>query len=287
MREGTREAYEERILLAQRYIWQHLDEPIRLEDLAREVSFSPYHFHRLFAGLVGESVGEYARRLRLERAALELRYGSRDLVTVASDAGYETQEAFTRAFRSHFGVPPGAYRQGARSSRDPSVRPRSPHHPEGGVPMNVEIRTLEPLDVAFLRHTGPYAECAAAWEKLCSFPKLQKTFGPGTLFLGICYDDPDVTEPDKIRLDVCATVPPGFVPDEGLSVQHLAGGDYAVYLHTGPYEGLHDAYRRIFGQWLPGSGREVQFAPSLEVYLDDPTRTPPEKCRTEIRIPLK
>ena len=96
-----------------------------------------------------------------------------------------------------------------------------------------------------------------------------------------------MTEPDKIRLDVCATVPPGFVPDEGLSVQRLAGGDYAVYLHTGPYEGLHDAYRRIFGQWLPGSGREVQFAPSLEVYLDDPTRTPPEKCRTEIRIPLK
>ncbi len=287
MREGTREAYEERILLAQMYVWQHLDEPIRLEDLARQISFSPYHFHRLFAGMTGESVGEYIRRLRLERGALELRYGPKGLLDIAQEAGYETQEAFTKAFRSHFGVPPGAYRQGVRTSRDPFVRSRSRFSPEGGVVVNVTVRTLDPLDVAFVRHTGPYAGCGAAWERLCSFPGLKALFGPETLFLGICYDDPDVTEADRIRFDACATVPPGFVPEEGLSVRRIEGGDYAVYVHTGPFSELHDVYRRIYGEWLPGSGREVQFAPSLEVYRDDPQTTPPERCRTEIRIPLK
>jgi AraC family transcriptional regulator len=288
LKEGTREAYEERILLAQMYVWKHLDESIRLEDLAREVSFSPYHFHRLFAGLTGESVGEYIRRLRLERGALELRYGPKGLSDVAQEAGYETQEAFTKAFRGHFGVPPGAYRQGARSSRDLLSRLRSPFRPsEGGVIVNVTVKTFEPMEVVFVRHTGPYAGCAVAWEKLCSSPRLRATFGPDTRFLGICYDDPDVTEADKIRFDACATVPAGFVPEEGLAVQSIAGGDYAVYIHRGPFSELHDAYQRIYGQWLPGSGREVQFAPSLEVYLDDPQTTPPEKCRTEIRIPLK
>ncbi len=288
MREGSREAYEKRVLVAQTYIWRHLDEPLRLDALAREVAFSPFHFHRLFAGLVGESIGEYVRRLRLERGALELRYGRKPLPLVAHEAGYETQEAFTKAFRARFGVPPGVYRQEAQSSRDPMPGSRSCPKAQGGISMKeVTIRTFEPIDVAFIRHTGPYSECGAAWEKLCGFPGLQKTFGPDTQFIGICYDDPDVTEASKLRLDVCVSVPAGFVPDDGLSTQRIAGGDYGVYVHTGPYSGLHDAYRRIYGEWLPESGREVQYAPSLEVYLDDCSKTPPEKLRTEIRVPLK
>ncbi len=288
MAKVVREEYEERILLAQMYIWRHLDEPLCLDEIAKAVSFSPFHFHRLFAAMTGESIGAYVRRLRLERTALELRYGPRTVPFVAQDAGYETQEAFTKAFRRHFGVPPGAYRRGARSSRDPAPGSRQSSDTGGGSIMNeVTVRNFPPITVAFIRYVGPYAECGAAWEKLCGYPGVQKTFGPDTRFIGICYDDPDVTEADKLRCDVCVSVPEGFVPDEGLSVQRIAGGDYGVYVHTGPYSGLHEAYRRLYGEWIPECGREVQYAPTLEVYLDDCSKTPPEKLRTEIRIPLK
>ena len=63
----------------------------------------------------------------------------------------------------------------------------------------VTVKTLPPITAAFIRHVGPYADCGAAWENLCGRPGIQKTFGPDTIFFGICYDDPDVTEADKLR----------------------------------------------------------------------------------------
>ena len=70
----------------------------------------------------------------------------------------------------------------------------------------VTVKTLPPITAAFIRHVGPYADCGAAWEKLCGYPGVQKTFGPDTLFFGICYDDPDVTEADKLRCDICREI---------------------------------------------------------------------------------
>ena len=67
--------------------------------------------------------------------------------------------------------------------------------------MDVTLKEIEPMTVAFVRHVGPYAECGDAWKTLCANPEVCKLFGPNTQFLGLGYDDPDITEPDKIRYD--------------------------------------------------------------------------------------
>src|SRR5690349_13600216 len=90
---------------------EHLDEPPCLKDLARRAYLSPFHFHRLFRAAVGESVYEYLRRLRLERAAQQLTVGGAPVARVARTVGYNTHEAFTRAFAGHFGMPPGEFRK--------------------------------------------------------------------------------------------------------------------------------------------------------------------------------
>ena len=71
-RQSTQQTYRNRILRVQLFIEEHLDEELALEQLARLAHFSPYHFHRVFRAMVGETVGEHVRRLRLERAALRL-----------------------------------------------------------------------------------------------------------------------------------------------------------------------------------------------------------------------
>jgi AraC family transcriptional regulator len=142
--------------------------------------------------------------------------------------------------------------------------------------MEAQIETFEPITVAFVRHVGPYDQCAPAWQKLCSTPAVLSRMGPDTLSIGISYDDPDVTEPDKIRFDAC----------DGVDKQCIAGGDYAVMIHKGDYGGLHACYRWLYGEWLPNSGREPKSAPSLEIYRTDPSTTPPEENITEIRVPL-
>src|SRR5579872_5277058 len=88
------------------YIQQHLDEPFRLEELAGVACFSPYHFHRVFKGMVGESVKVYVRRLRLARAASQLKLGSASVSDIAFCAGYDSHGAFTRSFKNAFGAAP-------------------------------------------------------------------------------------------------------------------------------------------------------------------------------------
>ena len=92
------------------YIQAHLDEEILPAQLADLACFSQYHFHRLFRAVVGESIMDHIRRLRLERAAFRL-LNSRALVaTIAFDAGYGSQEAFTRIFQAYYGIAPTTFR---------------------------------------------------------------------------------------------------------------------------------------------------------------------------------
>jgi AraC family transcriptional regulator len=292
MANGTRQSYEERILRVQLYIQRHLDDQLSLKDLARVACFSPYHFHRVFRGMVGESIGEYLRRLRLERAAGQLMYTACPVTELAFDAGYETLESFSRAFRRAFDVSPSEYRQRHQSSEAAQAVPESTEyslilrHPRGDS-MDVRIEQFAPLQVAFVRHIGPYAECGAAWEKLCSHPAVQAAMNEETLAVGISYDDPDVTEGGKIRYDACVTVGDDFRGRDGIDTQQVDGGDYAVMVHKGSYDGLHDCYRWLFGKWLPDSGREAKSAPSLEIYRNSPDKTPPEELVTEIRVALE
>lgn len=293
MRKETHETYQQRIMKVQLYIQDHLDDQLALDELAEIASFSPYHFHRIFRGMVGESVKEYVRRLRLERAALELMHSQAPVTTIAFDAGYETHESFTRAFRTLFELPPITFRQKYRDRSQSFELPRCQIRttPETsdlkGTYMEVKIQTFEPMTVASVRHTGPYEECKAAWDTLCANPSVQRLFGPNTVFLGMCYDDPDVTEADKIRYDACVTAPDDFVPEAPVQKQSIPGGEYAVVFHKGSYSNLHATYRWLFGQWFPNSGREPQCAPSLEICHTNPETTPEEELLTEIRVPLK
>jgi AraC family transcriptional regulator len=104
--------------------------------------------------------------------------------------------------------------------------------------------------------------------------------------VGIPHDDPDVTEGAKIRYDACVTVDARFRPEGEVGAAEVAGGEYAVATHRGPYERLGETYRRLYGDWLPASGREARAAPPFEVFRNSPNDTAPEALLTDIYVPL-
>lgn len=290
MKKLTREDYESRILRVQIHIQNHLNDQLTLDALSKVACFSSYHFHRIFKAMVGESVKEHIRRLRLENSALSLMYSTKSVTEIAFEAGYDTHESFTRAFRKMFDMPPKAYRD-----NPPNGTVNNSIHGQKlvatllkpkGDNMQVEIKYFEAMTVAAVRHVGPYFECAKAWHTICSDPSVMAQFKNNPLFIGICYDDPDVTDEGKIRFDACITVDDTFEANQTINKQTIEGGDYAVFLHKGSYSGLHDTYRSFFRNWLPDSGREVKSFPSLEIYLNSPENTREEDLLTEIRVPL-
>ena len=287
MRTETAASYQERILRALAHIQGQLDAELPLEDLARVACFSPYHFHRVFRGMVGEPVAEYVRRLRLERAAHRLKRQDQPVTDLAFEAGYESHEAFTRAFHALFGVAPSEYRAAAESPSgahyDDLSRYRQPNY---GNHAAVEVRTLRPERVIFLRHTGPYERVSGTWQRLAAWAGPRGLFGPGARFIGISWDDPDITPVEKLRYDAAITVNRPVQPEGDIGVTELPGGAYATMVHKGPYETLGGAYRALFGGWLPESGRELRDDPCLEFYLNSPQNTRPEDLLTAIHVPL-
>jgi AraC family transcriptional regulator len=283
METPTQQTYRQRILQVQLFIQGHLGEELPLDRLARVAHFSPYHFHRVFKALVGEPVHEYVRRLRLEAAAVALKSTGKSVLDIALDAGYGTHEAFTRAFGQLFGVSPSEFRSGRNPLYTPqettAMTTATPSHP-------VRLETIPPRRVAFIRHVGPYETAQPVFGRLLCWAGRRGLFGPGTLVMGVCPDDPSVTPPDKIRFDCCVIVDAPVTPEGEIGVQTVAGGDYAVVRHRGPYSRLGDTYGWLYGVWLPTSGREPGNAPPFEVYLNAPGETPDEDLLTDVYVPL-
>ncbi len=296
MKQSTLLFYKERMLKVLVQIQEQVDAPLPLEKLAMLAGLAPHHFHHVFTGMLGESLAAHIRRLRLERAASRLKLSRMPVIQIALEAGYDSHEAFSRAFRTTFGLAPRVFRR--RHSPVGEAPARSGvHYQENRCPanfaaarkekMNVTIKQIPAMRVAFMRHTGPYLTVGETWEKLMMFCGKEGLMGGETQCIGICHDDPAVTPPEKIRYDACVTVDAGFQPAGEVAVQTIAGGEYAVTTHFGSYNRLGETYARLLGQWLPRSGRHLGTTPCFEVYLNSPESAEPEDLLTDVYAPLE
>jgi len=297
LRPDTRDDYHERMLRVLAHIQQHLDDPISLEELAGVAHFSAFHFHRIFRGMVGESVMEHVRRLRLERAAHRLKFSDNAIVQIALEAGFGSHEAFTRAFRAMFDQSPTAFRREHRAAPYPPSASRVHFTPdadvsgfqplcEGDKTMQVRIEQIDPVRVAYVRHVGPYDGVGQAWGRLFGWAGPRGLVGPATRYFGLCHDDPDITPPEKIRYDACLVVGPAVEAQGDIGVQDLPGGRYAVAQHHGPDRTLGSTYAMICGQWAPAHGQRLGASPSIERYLNDPRSTPEDELLTDVCVAL-
>jgi len=298
MKPATRSFYEDAVQRAIERILTHLDDALSLDELAQMAGLSPFHFHRVFRGMVGETPLELCRRLRMERAAWQLACRQTAVTEIAFDAGYETHEAFTRAFRALYNTSPSGFRAipqprielaagcGVHFSVHGTIPAFVPRD-TGGQHMDVSIKDMPAVRVATVPHVGPYNQINSA------FGTLGGIAGPAGLFerpeaamIGIYYDDPQTTPVDELRSEAGIRVAEDITLPRGLNDQHLSAGKYAVTTHVGPYEQLGDVWARFLGEWLPKSDHRIRPGASYELYLNDPSQVPASELRTEIYQPI-
>ncbi|MBK9992022.1 MAG: AraC family transcriptional regulator [Verrucomicrobia bacterium] len=285
VRPDTLHDYHERLNRVLVFIDQNRSEELSLDRLAAIACLSACHFHRIFRALVGEPLGQYVQRIRLETAALQLQTSTRNVLEIALDAGYENAAAFSRAFEQRFGMAPTECRASHRFELQ--VRAAQLKQSNTAAMISPEIRQRPATQVAFVRHIGPYHAVGAAWHKLCSFAGQNQLLSPKVAYIGISRDDPKITAIDQLRYDACITLEHALAPSGEIGVQTIPGGRYAVFLHSGPYENFSATYDMIYRDWLPLSHEQLRDQPEFEIYLNTVETTTPENLRTEIWIPLE
>ena len=282
MKNITYNDYVQRINKVVAYINNHLDETLDLKTLANEAALSDFHFHRIFKALKNEAIGGYITRLRLEATARLLRYTSLTIEEIAFNIGYETPASLSKAFKKQYGISPTEY----RTNKDTYIMKKEIINPDLAL-KTPKIVTLEPKNLIYVALTGAYGslDYGKAYEQLWAVIKAQKLFTKGIESICISYDDPKITEGSLQRSDVCLAIHKPATPQDEVSCKTLAGGKYAVFFYQGSYENLSQVYDTAV-RWVIDHQYTLREEPFFEKYLNDARRTPKEKLKTEIYIPI-
>ncbi len=287
----------------------HLDEDVPLASLSAAARLSPFHLHRLFRSVAGETPKQYTLRLRLSRGAAMLLSGSDGVLHIAQRCGFRSHEAFTRAFRRQFGVSPRTYRR--RGLTAPADRSRRRTHaatvnrvgPCVGF-YHLDART--PSQRNLMRHTVVRKDLAPQpvllVRRRIKRTAVAATIGEalGHIFQyaqqhGIALDGHPLTRYSEPGLGLI-TIEPGMrIANAHHNVQAredivveatLPGGPVASTIHTGPYDTLGEAYAAV-EEWIESHHLESAGAP-WEYYITDPAEFPdPKDWRTEVFWPIR
>lgn len=282
----SRAEYANRMHKVLEYIDQNLDQALDLNTLAEVAHFSAFHFHRLFSAWMGETIGDYLRRRRVELAAMRLAAQPRSkILNVALSVGFGSAEAFSRAFKQRFACSPTAWRTQQYAQRhtnsnfghvnsklSQAYKPRFSEDDASQQTIREQIMQVTLIErqaatIAYLRHLGPYGEpIAKFWqETYVPWARMNK-LGPDHARYGISHDDPSITAPEQCRYDACAEVSADFEVNGGALKTTIPGGKYAVLQFKGTVEQVGLAWAALLRDWLPSSGFQLDARPCFEYY---------------------
>jgi AraC family transcriptional regulator len=298
---STREDYLKRINSVIEYIHTHLDENIDIERLAEVANFSRWHFQRIMSAFLGEPIWTYIMRRRVMTAAELLRTTSLPISEIACEVGYDAPSSLTKAFRLFHNISPTAYRNNKNLTLMQTVK----------ISKQLDLKapkivTLESKNAIYLELRGAYAslDFGGAYQKLWNYVKTHKVFGKGIEHICLYHNDlTKVANEQDLLTHVCLVVPKATQEDGEIRLKTIESGKYAKFTYVGPYSNLHQVYDAIYGKWLCENGGctcggctpkandcdcgcILRDAPCFEKYISHPGKTPPEKLKTEIYVPI-
>jgi AraC family transcriptional regulator len=287
--------YISRINKAFDYIEANYGNPLTLDELAGVANFSKFHFNRIFQGAVGETPFQFIQRIRLEKAATLLIYNPGDSISnIAQKCGFSDISIFSRNFKNQFGMSASRYRRAKKENsnisqlngkKDQAGERASMYFCQSTNSIkwrsnmellkSVEVKNLPKMNLAYVRHIGPYKGneklFEGLWNKLFSWAGPRGLIGgPDFRSLVIYHDDPNITGEDKLRMSVCITVPPGTKTDGEVGKMELEAAKYVIARFNVDATQFQQAWEWLYGQWFPESGYQPDDKPCFEMYPEEP-----------------
>ncbi|MFT3712077.1 MAG: AraC family transcriptional regulator [Archangium sp.] len=247
------------------HVTRHLDEPLKLEELSKLAAFSPFHFHRIFRTQVGETLHDFVKRTRLERALYLLSHTKRSMTDIALELGFASSSDFSRSFKAHFGTPPRRFdlQKWREDGRAKLTKVPLAKHDDG---FSVRLRELPARRVAYVRVFRPFepgrvekaASQMVAWARKRKLERQQ--------WLGYQWEEPELVPLEKCRYDVGLEIAEDVVLDEPVSETRFPAMTVAELKFSGSLEKEIRAFEWLYGEWLPKSGRVPAHQPAFEAW---------------------
>lgn len=189
------------------YIFDHMDEDITVDDVARHCSYSKYHLTRMFKEDTDEALYQFIKRVRLERSAWRLKVEKEKSITeIGGEYGYSSSN-FATAFKKHLDVSPADFRKNSEQMVEESSF-------SNGITLDeledagnrITVEYLESFTAIYERKKGNYHNLPKEW---CTFiEKYEHLATEDTIYIECTIDDPSITDKDHCMYELCQTISP-------------------------------------------------------------------------------
>ncbi len=275
-----------------KFLEEKFKSTIDVQDI-EEVSFYSYrNINRIFLALQYETIGQFIKRRRLEKAAEYLKFSTIEISDIALDIGYGDVAAFSKAFKKHFGCNPSQFRKSfslQQKITNEILKNKSPN--ENAQKLNFEVEILPTFKIVYIQYKGSYEnikEIEKTWKQLLKYAYKKKLLSEKTIVLGEVLDDNELSSSIHCRYNACIILNDNqSLKSEGLFiVKEIPSQKYAKFIHKGSHESCFETYNEIYARWMLDVGLEFDDKPILEFYPNDEDTTPIDELITEIYIPI-
>lgn len=250
------------------YIFEHIEDNITVDDVARHCAYSKYYLTRMFKEDIGEALYQFIKRVRLERSAWRLKVEKEKSITeIGGEYGYSSSN-FATAFKKHLDISPADFRKNSEQLVKESTF-------SNGISLDeledagklITVEHIDDLTVIYERKRGNYHNMAKEW---CQFiEKYSYLATKDTLYIECTIDDPSITDEDNCMYELCQTISPdhpALKENDNLLSHCFDGGTYAVYHFKGYPKFLFMVYQEIFCRWLSNTGNQLDEKPIIDIY---------------------
>lgn len=261
-KEDTQNEYYKSINRVLDHIKGHLHENTDLKTLAGIARISPYHFHRIFKSVIGESLAEYVNRLRMEYVAGHLKSSGLSLAELAEMTGYSSEQALSRAFKKYFNLPPKTFK--TTFFKETFGKELSPR-----------ICKVATRNIIMLHEQ--LADSQKNWQKLYTYAMMNRLLSDSTESIDLIRHHSYIPAIGTKEL---------HQPDKHIDAIRLPEGLYAIFTHKGNITGIPELYAAVNNYWLPKSKYRLAEGIPYVMYLSNPVLVPVQELLTEIYVPV-
>lgn len=257
-----------------------------------DISFYSYrNINRIFLALQHETIGQFLKRRKLEKAAEYLKFSDNEISDIALEIGYSDIAAFSKAFKKYFRCTPSRFRNSYTLQQKITNQILEESNKKNESLLKFEIETLPTFQMLYLQYKGTYENVKGiekTWKQLLKYADKRKLLTDKTIVLGEVLDDDEITESINCRYNagIILTEAQKIEVEGMFKVKEVASQKYVKFIHKGSHESCFETYNTIYAHWIYEVQLEFADAPTLEFYLNDEENTSQEELITEIYIPV-